>query len=175
MDALHRIVSKRGKDLHDWSLCNTFVDPENGRFTATDTYSLIAFDAIEPEEFDEIRGDEKCNYITKNERTLPKCGKLFDPFLKEYKKWYGDDCCEALTLKEIEERYKESKNDGNVRRTFDCLYNMKWLRDICIALDGRSDYDNTVSINYPKGTNNLKPIVIFGECGYGLLMPRKQI
>ena len=175
LTAIKRIVRPSGKKGNCFSgtFFGTFFSADNGKFTATDSFSLVMFDNITDEELSVIQSDDSYYWKdTTNCGMLPKCTRLFDTFDNDFHSVYSDEPCrfEMLTLKEIEAIYKTAKEgDKEYCRTIrnGVCFNASYLRNICNALDANPD-NKKVGVYYG---NSMSPIVIYGNRGRGLLMP----
>lgn len=175
LTAIKRIVMPSGKKANCFSgtFFGTFFSADNGKFTATDSVSLVMFDNITDEELSVIQSDS--DYYWKDNSncgTIPKCNRFFDTFDNDFHSVYSDEPSrfEMLALSEIEAIYKDAKQcDKEYFRTIrnGVRFNASYLRNICNALDANPD-SKKVGVYYG---NSMSPIVVYGGRGRGLLMP----
>lgn len=171
LTAIKRIVKPNKKKGNVFS--GTFFSADNGKFTVTDSFSLVVFDNITDEELSVIQSDDACHWKdNSNCGAIPKCNHLFDTFDNDFHSVYSDEPSrlEMLTLKELEAIYKAAKEDDKEYcRTIrnGVCFNASYLRNICNALDVDS-CSKKVGIYYGGSRN---PIIVYGGRGRCLLMP----
>ena len=173
LNAIKRIVSKRGKNLHEWSFANLFVDKSTGKLSATDTYAAVVFDSYTDNDIEKFVADDKFNFIDKdsNKRT-PNMKGLFDKFNRfwnDTKNCDGVDYSNGLVLDafvaDVIDEAKQAKKNGNKHIIkFGTAYNPNYMRNVCEAIGNKG-----VSLFFP--VNGHSPIVVMGEYGIGLVMP----
>lgn len=149
-------------------------DKETGKIGVTDSYCCVVYDHnVDLSEFDLAHSP----YLEGNNLESPfptNVSDLFKPFNDEFHEWYSDDRMENIAVKEIINTAKETKKNKNEdsawyrQEKFGIHFNINLMRDVCEALDCKE-----VGIYYPYSVYEkkyMKPIVIIGENGMGLVM-----
>lgn len=142
-----------------------FEDTITGKIGVTDSYCAVMYD----------NGVEVDGY--ENQHAV-NVSKLFEPFNDNFHEWYSDDRMENLFVKDVIDMAKEIKKNKKDeyewyrQEKFGIIFNINLMRDVCEALDSK-----TVGIYYPFNpleARFMKPIVIIGENGMGLIMPMRH-
>ena len=173
LNAIKRIVSKRGKKLKEWSFANLFVDKNTGKLSATDSYVAVVFDSHTDSDIEKFVADDKFNFIGKDsDKPTPNMASLFDKFNRfwnDTKNCDGVDYSNGLVLDTfvtdvVDEAKRAKKNGDKYIIKFGTGYNPNYMRNVCEAIGNKG-----VSLFFP--VNGRSPIFVMGEYGIGLIMP----
>ena len=157
-----------------------FKDQKTGKIGVTDSYCCVMYDHnVDLSDMDTSHSPYFDDFECNRESPFPTdVTKLFEPFNNDFHEWYSDDRMENLLVKDVIDTCKAAKKDKADNSTwyeqkkFGIIFNINLMRDVCEALDSK-----TVGIYYPFNpleARFMKPIVIIGENGMGLIMPMRH-